>query len=199
MLSEGSLNPENAIIVVSGLPRSGTSMMMGMLEAGGIGIVTDGVRQLDEDNPRGYYELETVKTLGTKARDLWLEPAKGRAIKVISELIRNLPSRFLYKVILMNRNLKEVMVSQNRMLARRGEPFDPEQDAQVEELLERQLGEVRSWLRRNSNFDLLEVDYRLVIEMPIQESERVASFLKADLDPTKMAEVVDEKLYRNRL
>ncbi|MCA1601952.1 MAG: sulfotransferase [Acidobacteria bacterium] len=112
---------EESIIIVSGLPRSGTSMMMRMLEAGGINVLTDGIRKADEDNPEGYYEVELVKTLKQQSDKLWLGDARGKAVKVISALLDTLPQSYRYKVIFMNRNLAEVIASQNKMRARKGD------------------------------------------------------------------------------
>ena len=109
------------IIVVSGVPRSGTSMLMGMLGEGGVELLTDGLRSADKDNPKGYFELERVKDLAREPDKRWLCQARGRGIKVVSTLLRELPSTHNYKVVLVRRDLDEVLASQARMLARRGE------------------------------------------------------------------------------
>ena len=110
-------NPDT-IVVVSGLPRSGTSMMMQMLEAGGMDVLTDGRRTADEDNLKGYYEYEKVKAL--KTDNSWLPRAGGKAVKIISELLRHLPGTHTYRVIFMRRAMEEILASQDRMLIRRG-------------------------------------------------------------------------------
>jgi hypothetical protein len=107
------------VVVVSGLPRSGTSLMMQMLEAGGITVLTDGIREPDEDNPRGYYEFERVKAL-PKGDYEWLESARGKAVKVVSALLEYLPPEYNYKVIFMHRRMEEILASQRKMLIRRG-------------------------------------------------------------------------------
>ena len=104
------------IIVVSGLPRSGTSMMMGMLEAGGLELVVDGIRAADEDNPRGYYELERVKDLAKAEDKSWLITLQGKGVKVISLLLQHLPEAYNYKIIFMRRSIAEVLDSQSKML-----------------------------------------------------------------------------------
>ena len=106
------------IVVVSGLPRSGTSMMMQMLEAGGMEVMTDGLRAADEDNLKGYFEYETVKALHTDRN--WLPEARGKAVKIISELLKYLPETQTYRIIFLRRALEEVLASQDRMLVRRG-------------------------------------------------------------------------------
>src|SRR5687768_8758894 len=112
------------IVVVSGLPRSGTSMAMKMLEAGGLSVVTDGLRTPDEDNPKGYYEDERVKRLHKEPDKTWLHEARGKVVKIISFLLKSLPPDHNYKVVLMQRNLREIVASQNKMLARLGKPND---------------------------------------------------------------------------
>src|SRR3990172_7400630 len=89
------------IVVVSGLPRSGTSMMMKMLEAGGMPILTDGERSADIDNPKGYFELERIKNLERETDKSYLRAARGKALKVISFLIKELPDDNDYRVIFM--------------------------------------------------------------------------------------------------
>ena len=113
------------IVVVSGLPRSGTSMAMKMLEAGGLSVVTDGLRAADEDNPKGYYEDERVKDLHQAADKAWLRDARGKVVKIISFLLKSLPAENNYQVLFMHRNLREIVSSQNKMLVRRGERTKP--------------------------------------------------------------------------
>jgi len=109
------------IYVVSGLPRSGTSLMMRMLDAGGVPAVTDRIRTADDDNPRGYFELEAVKR--TKQDPSWLDDAPGKAVKVISQLLCELPPDRAYKVIVMRRKLGEVSAAQKTMLEGRRSPW----------------------------------------------------------------------------
>ncbi len=189
---------EEDSIVVSGLPRSGTSMMMGMLEAGGVEILTDSVREADEDNPKGYFEFEPVKELAQDRSKSWLEDAPGKAVKVISELLKELPLGFRFKLIFMNRNLEEVITSQNKMLVRRGAPPDAGDDEKMMLLFERHLGKVNQWIDRQSHFEVIFLDYKKVLEDPAGQAEKIKAFLQRELDVTKMARVVDRELYRNR-
>ncbi len=186
------------IIVVSGLPRSGTSMMMAMLEAGGIEILTDCVREADEDNPKGYFEFETVKQLAQDRSKSWLEDAPGKAVKVISELLKELPSDLSFRLIFMSRNLEEVIASQNKMLVRRGEPPAAGDDEKMMLLFERHLEKLKQWIDRQSHFEALFLEYKKVLEDPTGQAEQIKVFLQRDLDVTKMAHVVDRQLYRNR-
>ena len=186
------------IIVVSGLPRSGTSMLMGMLEAGGVEILTDCFREADEDNPKGYFEFEPVKQLAKDRSKSWLEDAPGKAVKIISELLKELPSGVSFRLIFMNRNLEEVIASQNKMLVRRGEPPAAGDDEKLMLLFERHLEKVKQWIDRQSHFEVLFLDYKKVLEDPDGQAKQIKAFLQRDLDLTEMARVVDRQLYRNR-
>jgi hypothetical protein len=184
------------IVVVSGLPRSGTSMAMKMLEAGGLRVVTDGLRTADEDNPKGYYEDERVKRLHKEEDKAWLRDARGKVIKIISFLLKSLPAEHNYQVILMHRNLREIVASQNKMLARRGERNDTPDDRALA-LLEEQVRDARFFWRR-PHFEVLELHYKEALADPRAQARRIAAFLDRPLDVEKMAAVVDAQLYRNR-
>lgn len=185
---------ENEIIVVSGLPRSGTSLMMQMLDKGGIAVVTDHVRTADADNPRGYYELERVKALKRDAS--WLPELEGKAVKIISQLLYELPSNHRYRVIFMERDLDEVIPSQRKMLERLGRAgaSGPEIKRQFAQHLDR----LREWLAGQPYLDVLYVRYEDVVERPEQEAGRVAAFVGGGADPARMADAVDHSLYHNR-
>ena len=185
------------IVVVSGLPRSGTSMMMKMLEAGGVPIVTDGVRTADEDNPRGYFEVERVKDLEKEPDKSWLREARGKGLKVISFLLKELPEDCAYRVVFMRRDLAEVVTSQNKMLDHRGEA-NPIRDEKAIELYRKHLISTRVFTGMSPRFDVLEVAYRDVLADPERLAKRVNEFLGGHLDVKRMAEAVDPDLYRNR-
>ena len=185
------------VVVVSGLPRSGTSMAMKMLEAGGLVPVTDEVRTADEDNPKGYFEDERVKDLGQMEDRSWLRSSRGKVIKVVSSLLQYLPDDNLYKVVFMRRNLHEVLASQAKMLDRRGEDSDTA-DEDLLGMYASHLEKVEFQLRYRSWFDVLYVDYRSVLEDPATEARRINEFLGGRLDERRMAEAVDPNLYRNR-
>ena len=184
------------IVVVSGLPRSGTSMAMKMLEAGGMQIVTDGEREADADNPRGYYEDERVKDLSKATDKSWLRASRGRAVKVISFLLKDLPPNLNYKVILMRRDLTEVLASQRKMLDRRGETDDTP-DERMLELWQGQMWRVNYLLRHAPKFEWVEIGYRDALLRPAAAAARIAELVDG-LDERAMAEVVDPALYRNR-
>jgi len=184
------------IVVVSGLPRSGTSMAMKMLEAGGLSVVTDGLRAADEDNPKGYYEDERVKRLHKEPDKAWLHDARGKVVKIISFLLKSLPADHNYKVVLMQRNLREIVASQNKMLARLGKPNDLPDEAAVQ-LLAAQVKDASFFLKR-PQFDVLELSYSDTLASARPQAQRLAEFVGQPLDVEKMAAVVDAQLYRNR-
>jgi hypothetical protein len=185
------------VIVVSGLPRSGTSMLMKMLEAGGVAVMVDHVRGSDEDNPKGYYEYERVKDLEQEPDKSWLQEARGKVIKVISHLLKALPEDNFYLVILVRRDLNEVVASQNIMLDRRGEP-NPVGDEKAIDLYGKHLLNAKVYVRRKPNFRLLEVRYNDAVQDPLSCAKRIDGFLSKGLDVESMAAVVDTSLYRNR-
>jgi len=186
------------IILVSGLPRSGTSMMMKMLDAAGMEIVCDGIRTADEDNPKGYYEFERVKDLDKDKDKSWLGESKGKVIKIISFLLKDLPLTCNYRVIFMLRDLEEIIASQNKMLVRRGEPTDTASDEKMIKNYEKHLRKVKFLLAKEPNFEVLYVKHRDCLERPLDEANRLNRFLGGSFDVEKIAGVVDESLYRNR-
>ena len=153
------------VIIVSGLPRSGTSMMMKMLEAGGIPVLTDELRTADEDNPKGYYEFERVKAMDKGDTD-WVADARGKVVKVISALLQYLPANYEYRVIFMHRNLTEVLASQRKMLRNRAADEDAVSDEEMTRLFEMHLADVEGWLDRQPNMRALHVDYNAMLIDP---------------------------------
>jgi hypothetical protein len=184
------------ITIVSGLPRSGTSMMMQMLMAGGMDIVTDEIRKADEDNPRGYLEWERVKKL--KEDQSWLNECSGKAVKVISMLLFDLPSKHHYKIIFMQREIEEVLASQRIMLERRGMTGDEVSDEEMTKKFEKHLKQIEDWITYQNNIEVLYVQYNEVIADPVYYSKVVNIFLGEDLNTRTMAEAVAETLYRQR-
>lgn len=184
------------ITVVSGLPRSGTSLMMQMLEAGGMPLLTDGRRLADEHNPRGYFEYEAVKASRTDLS--WLEQAAGKAVKVIHLLLPHLPADRNYRVLFMLRNLEEVIRSQRVMLMQQGRPAAALDDRALAVVFENQLATVREWLAQRTNFCLCYLNYSEVIARPMAAAEEINRFLGGNLRVADMAAVVIPTLYRQR-
>ena len=195
--SEESLTNIAPIVIVSGLPRSGTSMMMKMLEAGGIPVVIDGIRTADDDNPKGYYEFERAKQLD-KGDTAWLADADGKVVKIISALLLHLPSDYQYKVVFMRRKYDEILRSQRKMLINRNEDDAAVSDEEMEQLFEQHLRHVFGWLEKQPNIDVLYVDYNQMLSDPGDYVGQVDTFLPQDLDVDAMIAVVDPDLYRNR-
>jgi len=171
---------------------------MGMLEAGGLEIVSDGVRVADQSNPRGYYEDERVKTLDQDADKSWLEAARGKAIKIISFLLKHLPDTHNYRVIFMHRDMDEVLTSQRKMLQALGASPQPTADERIAAGYRAHLDAVQDLLATRPCFDLLALSYQDVIRRPAEQAERINQFLGGGFDVSKMAAVVDSALYRNR-
>ncbi|MCE2439706.1 MAG: sulfotransferase family protein [Candidatus Latescibacteria bacterium] len=187
----------DTIVVVSGLPRSGTSMMMQMIEAGGMDVLTDGLRTADEDNLKGYFEYENVKAL--KSDRNWLPEARGKAVKIISELLKYLPETHTYRIIFMRRDLEEVLASQDRMLVRRGvQPGGQAENAEIARVFRRHLQQTEAWLSGRPGFRTLYAEHRQILADPAREAARVNAFLDHRLDEAAMAASVDGSLYRQR-
>lgn len=183
------------ITIVSGLPRSGTSLMMQMLRAGGMEILTDLERKADDDNPRGYFEWELAKRL-PKEPEL-VDRAHGKAVKIISQLLMSLPKSREYKVIFMQRRLSELLASQDLMLRRRGQSDDIAPEVMTKAFIDH-LRKVDTWLRERPDIAVRRQDYRGIIKSPGIVAREIRNFLGIDLDTDAMIAEVDPSLYRNR-
>lgn len=181
------------IVVVSGLPRSGTSMMMRMIAAAGVPALTDAVRRADEDNPLGYFEYEPVKR--TKTDPAWLDLAGGQVVKMVHALLTDLPTDRSYAVVLMHRDMDEVLASQATMLARSGRTPVPAEV--LRRVYEAQLDHAKTWMNRHAAFRRLDVEYARVIADPVGGAARVAAFLGLP-GAKEMAAAVDPSLHRNK-
>jgi hypothetical protein len=188
---------QDSLIVVTGLPRSGTSMLMQMLSAGGIEVVSDGLRKADEDNPHGYLEFEPVKKL---LRDSsWLSASRGKAIKIVAPLLSALPPALPCRVIVCERDLDEVLDSQERMLVHRGSALatTPERRRMLKQEYARTLSRVDAMLARRPDTLALVVNYGNAITDSFGTAGKVSQFLGVGLDVEKMASAVTPSLYRN--
>lgn len=183
------------IVIVSGLPRSGTSMMMRMLAAGGVPVLSDAVRGADADNPLGYFEFEPVKR--TREDPSWLDRAPGRAVKLVHLLLRDLPPGRRYAVVMMHRDLDEVLASQRTMLERSGRAGAGAPPDALKRVFAAQMDEVKAWMDGQANFRRLDVDYARVVADPRGEAARVGAFLGLKTADA-MGAAVDPQLYRNR-
>ena len=191
-----AVSPDDVVTIVSGLPRSGTSLMMQMIAAGGIPPLTDEVRAADEDNPKGYYEYEPVKK--TKEDPSWLEQARGKVVKMVYRLLYDLPQGYHYRVVFTLRKLEEVIASQNVMLQRRQKAGGGLSDEKLREVFAAEIDRTRQWLAEQPNFEVLYVDYNELIRDPTPQATRINEFLGGQLDTAAMAATVDPTLYRQR-
>lgn len=172
-------------------------MLMKMLAAGGLPPLTDGIRTADVDNPGGYYEFEKVKQL--KKDTTWLEAAKGKSVKIISQLLDQLPLHQSYKIVFALRKMDEILASQQAMLARRGQPGDRVPAAELAAAFGRHLSAVQQWLAEHQQMEVLYVNYAAVLQDPLATSHEIKAFLALPLDARQMASVVAESLYRQRI
>ncbi len=190
------MNHDAPVTIVSGLPRSGTSLMMQMLSAGGLPALTDHQRAADEDNPRGYLEFERVKRI--KQDRAWLDEARGKVVKMVHLLLLDLPPDRSYRVVFMRRNLAEVLASQRKMLERQGKRGAAMSPEQLTKLFEDQVNKVTRWMAAQANFRSIEVHYHELVADPASHAKRLNEFLGGNLDEAAMVSAVDPSLYRNR-
>jgi len=185
----------NSVTVVSGIPRSGTSLVMQMLRAGGLPLLCDARRPPDVHNPRGYFEYEPVRRSREDAS--WLAQAAGRGVKVVHALVAELPEGPAYRLVLLHRDLREVVASQAAMLAGRAPP-GPSSERLVE-IFAAQLAELERRLAARRDFRVLHLEHRQLLAEPRRAAALLADFVGAGLDPEAMAAAVDPSLYRTRL
>ncbi len=182
------------IIIVSGLPRSGTSLMMQMLDRGGVEVVTDKIRVPDADNPKGYYEFEPVKKI--KHDKAWLPTTRGKAFKMVSQLLYDLPSTESYRIIFMQRHLDEMLHSQEKMLERLGRPAAPREEMKL--AYAQHIARLHDWLALQENMAVLRISYNELLDQPRCQAEKLQTFLNIPCDVEAMVQSVDPLLYRNR-
>ncbi|MEA3558346.1 MAG: sulfotransferase [Candidatus Thermoplasmatota archaeon] len=182
--------------IVSGLPRSGTSLMMKMLEAGGLQPLVDEIRGADIDNPKGYYEFERVKKLPNDTA--WLPDAQGRSVKVLAELIKYLPSNYSYRIVFMMRDIDEIIVSQRKMMIRRSEDPDSVPDDEMRDLLRAYLRNLKAHVKEQPNMDACYLSYNDLMRDPDISLEDLDEFFKGELNIEEMRNAIDHSLYRNR-
>ncbi len=182
--------------IVSGLPRSGTSMMMQMLAAGGMPVVVDDIRKPNQDNPRGYYEFEKVKEI--QEDNSWLEDCRGKFVKMASVLLYHLPSDNKYKVIFMTREMDEILASQKMMLERLGRGKNDISDVELAKRFKEHLQDIRVWIETQENIEVIYMKYSDIINDPYKNANTLSHFLNRRLNVDEMARAVDKRLYRQR-
>jgi hypothetical protein len=184
------------VTIVSGLPRSGTSLMMQMIHAAGLPAMTDNIRVADDDNPKGYYEFEPVKK--TKEDPSWLEQAPGKVVKMVYRLLYDLPGDRKYRVIFMRRQINEILASQAKMLERLQKKGGNASDDQLRKLFESELQKAEKWIAEQANFQVLYLWYGELVKDPAPAVEAINKFLGGDLNTEAMLQTVDPSLYRQR-
>ena len=184
------------ITIVSGLPRSGTSMTMKMLEAGGIPPLTDQIREADSDNPKGYYEFERAKKL-REGDTAWIPEAEGKVVKVIGALLIHMPPDYEYRVLFMRREMSEILASQAKMLENRGEENKVD-DATLTGLFDKHIKQVEDWMNSQPNLKYIDVNYNTTLADPAPQVKRINQFLGGELDEAAMLRIVDPQLYRQK-
>ena len=182
------MSPTKPVIIVSGLPRSGTSLMMQMLQAGGISIIYDNKRPADEHNPYGYYELEKVKRL--EQDNSWIEKCTGKALKILYHLLKYLPETTHYKIIFMQRNLKDVVISQDKMLESYSKAVLSD-NAKVMTLFEEERKQIISWIENKSNMDVLYIEFSDVLADQKKVVLQLSDFLGSNLELQSMQAVIN--------
>jgi hypothetical protein len=185
------------VTIVSGVPRSGTSLAMHMLQAGGIPALTDGKRPADEHNPQGYFEYDAVKRLAVDSS--WVPLlARGKSLKVIYRLLRHLPPNIGYRVLFMERDWHEMAASQRTMLEARGDPAANQPEAKLIAAISSEVVAVKAWMEKQPNIRVMSVPYGALVGEPLGWANAIAEFLGGGLDVAAMCGVVDARLYRHR-
>ncbi|MFT4673982.1 MAG: tetratricopeptide (TPR) repeat protein [Saprospiraceae bacterium] len=187
-----NLHYKNQIAVVSGLPRSGTSLMMQMLDKGGVSILQDTSREADISNPKGYYEYKPVMSLYKD--NSWLSQGQDKAVKVVAPLLKYLDPALRYKIIFMRRDLNEIVQSQQKMIGKSAEEFPVSLYNKYQKLL----SNVSIWEKSEPGVEMLFVNYKNMLENPGLELDRIEKFLGVSINKEEMANCVDISLYRNR-
>ncbi|MGV6830724.1 MAG: alkaline phosphatase family protein [bacterium] len=183
---------EDQIVIVSGLPRSGTSLMMQMIHHGGIEALTDDNRKADISNPKGYFEYDPVMALYKD--NSWLHKATNKSIKVVAPLLKYLDSKYRYKVIFMNRDLNEIVKSQQIMLKKNPE----ELPVHLFESYKKQLHQVELWQESEPGVEILQVNYAEIMSNPEPIIQKIKNFTGQDLNHDAMLSCIDKTLYRTK-
>jgi hypothetical protein len=189
----------NQVVVVSGLPRSGTSLMMKLLQKAGLPILTDNVRAADGDNQGGYYEYEPVKWMkeGDKS---WMKNAVGKGVKIISHLLPNLPAGYSYKVVFMTRDLREIIASQDAMLKNRHEMEEkPIDKGKLAQIFAQHVEKIRDWMANQANIEVIYVDYNQLVKDPVEQLKKLETPLNLKLNAADIISEINPAYYRQRL
>lgn len=196
IMAEDIYKDAEEIYIVSGLPRSGTSMMMQLLEAGGLPVFTDSLRTADDNNKKGYYEHEAVKIIHKDSS--WMKNAVNKTVKVVSHLLPNLPMRYKYKIVFMERDLNEVVTSQSKMLQNLGKLEQNSTHYSIESSFNQTNEKVKNWIHGKQNIDVLFINYKDAIEKSDETIKQLNLFFNSALETDKMHSIVDKNMYRTK-
>ncbi len=186
-------NLKDTLVIVSGIPRSGTSLLMQMLNNGGMEILADDIRKPDESNPKGYLELEAIKKLAQD--NSCLKNQTGKAVKVISHLLKYLPEEQKYKIIFMNRDMNEIIKSQQKMLNKNEKKYSKE----LIKAFLKELKHVKQWVKEQPHKEMINLHYKKIIKHPMKAIDKIIQFLGIPLDKEAMRDSIDPRLYRSKI
>ena len=186
------------ITIVSGLPRTGTSMMMNILKESGIAILTDQTRIADNHNPRGYFEYQPAKEL-PEGNISWLESAEGKAVKVISFYIHHLPPKYEYKVLFMERTIEEIVMSQQKIVIDENKRIHKKEVKMMEDYFKDHIRKTKTWISLQPNFTVHYFSYNNMVANPQEYTSILSEFLECEIKGSVLTKVIDEKLYTQRV
>jgi predicted AlkP superfamily phosphohydrolase/phosphomutase/tetratricopeptide (TPR) repeat protein len=184
---------KNQITIVSGLPRSGTSLMMQMLDYGGMDCLVDGKREADESNPKGYYEYEPVMSIYKD--NSWMDKAQNKTVKIVAPLLNKIDEQYRYKIIFMTRDLNEILKSQQKMIGKIEDVFPVKLYNKFQKLL----SNIEVWKKKEPGVELIYLDYKDVLENPESTVKSIERFLGVPLNQSAMINCIDKKLYRTKV
>jgi len=183
----------NQITIVSGLPRSGTSLMMQMLDHGGMDCLVDGKREADESNPKGYYEYEPVMSIHKD--NSWMDKAQNKTVKIVAPLLNKIDEQYRYKIIFMTRDLNEILKSQQKMIGKTEDVFPVKLYNKFQKLL----SNIEVWKKKEPGVELIYLDYKDVLDNPESTVTSIERFLGVPLNRSEMINCIDKKLYRTKV
>ena len=184
---------KNQITIVSGLPRSGTSLMMQMLDYGGMDCLVDGKREADESNPKGYYEYEPVMSIYKD--NSWMNKAQNKTVKIVAPLLNKIDEQYRYKIIFMTRDLNEILKSQQKMIGKIEDVFPVKLYNKFQKLL----SNIEVWKKKEPGVELIYLDYKDVLDNPESTVKSIERFLGVPLNRLEMINCIDKKLYRTKV
>lgn len=179
------------ITLITGIPRSGTSLMMQLFKAANVDIATDAIRTEDDNNPKGYYELEAVK--GIVKNNAFLKDLDGKTIKIVAPLVTFIDLSLEYRVVFMIRDLDEVVQSQEKMVGK----DQQDQKEKFKTMYAMHIEKSRQFLNSH-NIPFIEIQHRELLQNPELSLKRLIDFCGWETPLEELKSVIDHSLYRNR-